>query len=193
MSSALTINLAKPIKSATTSGDRDYSSHPEASGIPSADIGPETGSQGREIETQKASFQQISQALQDAAGKLHNFYDGAFLEHKEQIARLAVEIARKILVKKVEEGDYEIESIVKEAIKNAPSRQDVVVHLHPDDLSQYEQLQQEGPGNGLAGVKFVPDANIGRAECVLETPKGIIESLIEQHLEQVAKALKGVK
>lgn len=151
------------------------------------------GPQDRESETQKDSFMQISKALQDAASKLHDFYDGAFIEHKEQIARLAVEIARKILAKKAEEGDYEIECIVKEAIDNAPSRQDIVVHLNPDDLSQYEQLKQENPGNGLAGVRFVPDANIGRAECVLETPKGIIESLIEQHLEQVAKALKGVK
>jgi flagellar biosynthesis/type III secretory pathway protein FliH len=93
----------------------------------------------------------------------------------------------------VEEGEYEIESIIKEAISNSPTRQDIVVRLNPDDLSQYEQLREKESSADLAGVKFVPDANIGRAECVLETPKGIIESLIEQHLEQVGKALKGVK
>ena len=30
---------------------------------------------------------------------------------------------------------------------------------------------------------------IGAAECVIETPKGKVESLIDEHLEQVARAL----
>jgi flagellar biosynthesis/type III secretory pathway protein FliH len=171
MSATLTINLGKAIGSATISGDCESSSDP---------VTPGTGSS-------------INEALQDAAGKLNKFYEGAFVEHKEQIAKLAVEIARKILVQKVEEGEYEIESIIKEAISNSPTRQDIVVRLNPDDLSQYEQLREKESIADLAGVKFVADANIGRAECVLETPKGIIESLIEQHLEQVGKALKGVK
>jgi hypothetical protein len=29
-----------------------------------------------------------------------------------------------------------------------------------------------------------------RAECLLETPKGIVESLIDEHLERIGKALK---
>lgn len=184
MSATLTINLGKAIKSVTISG---------ASQMACANNGAGSVSPGGESEAQKASFLQINGALQDAVGKLNDFYDGAFVEHKEDIARLAVEIARKILVGKVEDGDYEIESIVKEAISNAPARVDIVVHLNPDDLAQYEQLREEEPSGSLVGVKFVADASIGRAECVLETSKGIIESLIEQHLEQVGKALKGVK
>ena len=131
--------------------------------------------------------------LQEIVGKLNEFCEQAIAAHKEEIARLSVEIARKILVQKVENGDYEIESIVKEALSNAPARQDVVAHLNPEDLSQHQKLREDEPGEDLAGVKFVPDANIGRAECLLETPKGTIESLIDQHLEQVGNALKKVK
>ena len=184
MSGTLTINLDRAIRSATLSGAR-----PTAS----ANNGAGSVSSGGESEAQTASFLQINGALQDAVGKLNAFYEGAFVEHKEQISRLAVEIARKILVGKVEEGDYEIESIIKEAINNSPAQRDIVVRLNPEDLSQYEQLLEDGSIEGLSGVRFVADANIGRAECVLETPKGIIESLLEQHLEQVGKALKGVK
>ena len=93
-------------------------------------------------------------------------------------------------MQKVEDGDYEIEAIVKETLTNAPGREDVVVRLNPQDLAQCHKAQEAEPAGALCGVKFVSDPNVGRAECVLENPKGIIESVIEQHLEKIGKALK---
>ena len=145
------------------------------------------------MEAQEAAFRQVNQMLKHTAAKLNKFFDRAFAAHKDEIARLSVEIARKILAQRVEDGDYDIESVVREAINNAPARHVLVVHLYPEDLSQYDKLRKAEPGADLAGVKFVPDANIGRAECLLETSKGIIESLIDQHLEQVGNALMKVK
>jgi len=139
---------------------------------------------------QKESLAQVCQALQDAANKVNEFQENLFKEHKEQIAKLSVEIARKILVQKVQEKDYEIVPIIEEALKNAPTRQDVVVHLNPEDLVEYQKVQQDDATGTLAGIKFVSDPNIGRAECLLETPKGIIESLIDEHLERIGKALE---
>ena len=55
------------------------------------------------------------------------------------------------------------------------------------------QLEEAAKGDSPAGVKFVPDTNVGRAECVVETPKGIVESLIDRHLDQVGSALKKVE
>ena len=139
---------------------------------------------------QSAALSQTCRALKGIVDKLNHFYDELFSGHKEEIARLSVEIARKVLVQQVQNGDYEIESIIKEALKNAPTRQDVVVHLNPQDHTLCQKAQQDEPNGALAGIKFVADQNIGRAECLLETPKGIVESLIEEHLEQIGNALK---
>ncbi len=133
---------------------------------------------------------QTCQTLKALTDKLNQFYDELFAGHKEEIAKLSVEIARKILAQQVQNGDYEIESIVKEALKNAPTRQDVVVHLNPQDHILCQKAQQDEPNGALAGIKFISDPNIGRAECLLETPKGIVESLINEHLERIGKALK---
>ncbi|MHC4425985.1 MAG: FliH/SctL family protein [Planctomycetota bacterium] len=143
-----------------------------------------------DLEAHKALFSQACQTLNGVIAKLNQFYDRVFVEHREEIARLSVEIARKILTQKVENGDYEIESIVKEALKNAPSRQDVVVHLNPEDLAQCQKAQQDEPSDALAGIEFISDANIGRAECLLESSKGIVKSLIDENLERVSKALE---
>ena len=144
---------------------------------------------GQNLEAQKAAFPQICQALQDLSDKLKEFCDKIFAEHREEIAKLSVEIARKILVQKVQDGDYKIESIVKESLKEAPSHQDIVVHLNPEDIEQCQKAQQEEPNSILSGIKFISDTNVGRAECVLENPKGIIKSLIDKHLERIGRAL----
>ncbi|MHC4460009.1 MAG: FliH/SctL family protein [Planctomycetota bacterium] len=141
---------------------------------------------------QKEGLAQVCQALQDAVNKVNEFQEKLLKEHKEEIAKLSVEIARKILVQKIQEKDYSIEPIIEEALKNAPTRQDVVVHLNPEDLVEYQKVPQDDPASSrtLADVKFVSDPHIGRAECLLETPKGIIESLIEERLERISKALE---
>ena len=190
MPATLTTNLAKPIISAMFVDNCGGPASDEAS--PGAAPGVDK-SLKQELEAQKAAFIQANQALKEVVGKLNKFCDSAFSAHKEEIARLSVEIARKILVQKVANGDYEIQSIVKEALETAPSHEDLVVHLNPDDLSQYEKLGQDEAGEDMPGVKFVADSNISQAECLLETPKGTIESVIDQHLDEVGKALMKVK
>lgn len=145
--------------------------------------------QMEELKSQKNLYDNACRTVQDLADKLNQFYERIFVEHSEEIARLSVEIARKILMRKVEDGDYKIEEIIKEILKNAPAHQDLVVRLNPKDLADCQEIQQQGGIEELSGVKLVADANVGRAECVLESPKGIIKSLIDENIEQIAKAL----
>jgi flagellar assembly protein FliH len=142
------------------------------------------------LQAQKTVFSQTCRTLEALTDKLNQFYDKLFAGHKEEIARLSVEIARKILARQVQNGDYEIESIVREALTNAPTRQEVVVHLNPEDIILCQKAQQDEPNGDLAGIKLISDPNIGRAECLLETPKGIVESLIDENLERIGNALK---
>ena len=190
MSQILTVNLNKPITSAGFLDDYAGGVGSKMSGSDRADSEADTEQILRQdFEDQKAVFSQACQTLNGVIAKLNQFCDKLYVEHREEIARLSVEIARKILMQKVENGDYEIESIIKEALKNAPGSQDVIVHLNPEDLEKYQKAQQDEPGGVLAGIKLIPDPNIGRAECLLESPKGIIKSLIDDNLERIGKAL----
>lgn len=191
MSQALIVNLKKPIKSAKfldghTDGVVGKLSCPDRGDLQAGD----TQILRQELDAQKTAFLEACRALNDVISKLNQFYGQIFAGHREEIARLSVEIARKILMQKVENGDYEIESIVKEALSKAPANQDVIVHLNPEDLEKCKKAQQEEPGGILSGIKLVSDADIGRAECMLESPKGIIKSLIADSLERIGKALE---
>jgi len=191
MSQILTINLNKPIKSARfldewTEGVVGSSSAPGREDLESDAV----QTKQQELDAQKAAFLQVCQTLNGVISKLNQFYNKIFAERREEIARLSIEIARKILVQKVEKGDYEIESIIKEALNRAPANQEVVVHLNPDDFEKCLKAQQDEPGGTLTGVKLISDTNVGRAECILESPKGIIKSMIDDNLERIAKALE---
>jgi len=184
------VNLAKSIKSVRIMDDYSDNVKSSVTGeiIPTANI--EQIKLIEDLEAQKSLYSEVCLTLEALITKLNQFYDEIFAGHKEEIARLSVEIARKILMQKIQDGDYEIESIVKETLKNAPTHQDLTAHLNPGDLAACQKAQQGDGGGTLAGVKLVADPNIGRAECVLESPKGVIKSLIDKHLEQIGKALE---
>ena len=184
------IGTLKVIQTSTIMVDLPASANASGEAGPAAPLSQNDIEQGilAELEGQKQQYAQALQLLEALAAQLQLVYEKAIVEHRQAIAKLAVEIARKILVQKVKDGDYQIESIVEEALNNAPMRQDIVVRLNPQDLARWQQMQQQADGV-LAGVKFVADPGIGPAQCVVETPKGKVESLIDEQLEQVARAL----
>ncbi len=195
MSAALAITIEKPIVSAEVLDGYVGGADSRPSDRSSADPAEKTRRVATpDVESQKTAFFQACQVLNQVVARLQESCAELFARHREEIARLSVEIARKILMQKVANGDYQIESIVKEALLHAPSRQDLVVHLNPEDLVQCVKAQQQDEqGGALVGVKLVPDPNIGRAECLLESPKGIIKSLIDENLDRVGKALGKVE
>lgn len=135
----------------------------------------------------------ICAALDKAAQELAKFHEEVFSSHREQIARLSVQIAEKILLKEIESGKYDISKIIQEALKAAPSGQNVVVRVNPGDLSEYQKIADKADGDILSSVKLAADPRVGPAECVVETDKGMVEYFIEEHLRQVGEALEGKK
>ena len=191
MTQTLTVHLEKQIASAKIMDDSVGGIGSKLSGRGRGDSAANAGQVlTQDSEAQKTAFSQAYQALNTVVTKLNECYDKVFVEQKEEIARLSVEIARKVLMQKVQDRDYKIESIIKEALNNAPTRQDIVVHLNAEDLAECQKALKEKPDGTLTDVKFVSDSNIGRAECLLESPKGIVESLINEHLDRISKALK---
>jgi len=154
-----------------------------------------TGGAGQGLQAgngQNAECDRFYGLLEDLTEKINQYYHDILCQSGNQIAKLAVEIARKILHYKVEQKDYQIESIIEQALKSAPVQQQIVVHLNPQDmpscqkwLSDNQQLAEQ--------IKLVPDISIGPAECTLETSKGIIRSAIEEQLEKIGKALEKVQ
>jgi flagellar assembly protein FliH len=174
-----TVELANNATGAESDGHLNNANEPTAPAISTAG---QDGFQNQKLEP-------VFEALNSAAAKLKHLQENIIKEHKEHIAKLAVEIARKVLMQEIKESDYKIEAIIQEALDHVQTPQDVVVHLNPEDFAQCQISEAENDKENFKDVKLVPDPNVGKAECLVETPKGVIESVIEEHLDNISKAL----
>jgi len=154
---------------------------------------PQSDGSDSESQPQSAELARLLEIVNGLAGGLHQLHEQILVRNRAEIARLALEIARKILMCKVGKGDYEIQAVVEEALKRAPTRQNVIVRLNPEDVSRCQQLQKDNPQSPFAELELTADWNIGRGECLVETPKGIVRSFIEEHLEHISEALQKVE
>lgn len=142
------------------------------------------------LENEKHALTHTCQIMQQAADQLSETCQALFSNHRDQIAQLAVEIARVVLMQKVLEGAYDIEAIVKESLTHAPTREDLMIRVNPEDLADCCAAQSGKAGEVFEGIQFVADHGVGRAECVLESPRGIVQSMIDEHLYKIGEALK---
>jgi flagellar biosynthesis/type III secretory pathway protein FliH len=185
MPETLTIHLAHPITAVCMADAPGPSARTQADELEARD----SKSEIRNADGRCQELTQLCALVKSMADKLSRLYEEAIANHRSEIARLAVEISRKILAQRVANGDYDVQAIVEEALKRAPTHQNVVVRVNPQDLPQCQKLQQDNAAGSFAGLEFVPDRSIARADCFVETPKGIIKSFVEQHLERIGEAL----
>ena len=195
MGTPLTVKLGRPIRAVHVvepgrrmagSGAHDGVGPKDATDRAMADL----QRQRAEVEQQQRQLAQTCQVLDDLACKVTRFYEEMVATHRTEIARLAVEIARRVLAQKVRQGDYEVEAIIQEALEKAPAKQGVTVHVSPQDWETCQRLQQERPDSPWACLTFMADPGIGQAECLVETPRGVVKSVIEEHLEKIQAALE---
>lgn len=142
------------------------------------------------IEEQEQNLTQLCGTLSSIVGQLNDLHQETIAQNRGDVAKLAVEIARKILDWRIQKGDYDIHTVIEEALKRAPTRQELIVRVNPDDLPRCQQLQQEHSDSQFAELNLVADWAVDRAGCLIETPKGIVRSFVEEHLGRIGKALE---
>lgn len=150
---------------------------------------PKPSADPEALKADKEKLSRAGEGLSRAAAALQQFQEELFGSHRDPIVRLSIGIAEKILMRQIDAGQYDIARIVSEALAVAPQQEPITVRMNPQDLEIYDKALQElgkcRPGN----VTFKSDGEVGRAECVVETSKGLIESRIADHLRLVEEAL----
>ena len=143
------------------------------------------------LDKQTAQLRQACQALRSGLQQLQKLKGELVQTAEEQLVDLALQIVRKVLMQEIQAGRYEIGPIVAEALRRVPEHQAAVVRMNPEDLAQCPMAAPQADQAEQGNVKFVADPTIRRAQCVVETPDGLVELDVESHLQQIAEALHG--
>jgi flagellar biosynthesis/type III secretory pathway protein FliH len=147
----------------------------------------------KDVAELKKKLESLCQAVALAVRETELYGQRLFATHREQIIRLAIQIASRILVREVEQGQYQIERILTEAVATTPGGSILEIRMNPDDLKTYEEIAKNGPTGIDANIKLTADWSIGKAECVVVTTEGLVECTMQEHLRQIDAALQAAQ
>jgi flagellar biosynthesis/type III secretory pathway protein FliH len=189
MVETLTIHLDGPVAAVHLAEASGASTHVRAGELEIQD--PKSELQDAGDPSQELAH--LCELVRNLADRLSRLHEQMIANQRGEIAKLAVEIARRVLAQKVTNRDYEIQAVIEEALKRAPTRQNILVRVNPQDMPACQKIRQDAAEGPFSGVEFIADWSVAAADCLVETPKGIIRSFAEQHLERISEALGRVE
>jgi flagellar assembly protein FliH len=133
----------------------------------------------------------VFKSLRDGVSALTGLRSRVFRESEEDLLKLAVMIARKIVQQEIAQDRGVISSIVSAAIGGCTERDRVVVRLNPDDYAVVAANRQaflSGLGED-AHVTLTPDEGVGPGGCLVEAATGTVDARIEAQLDEIYRTL----
>ncbi|MCX7935565.1 MAG: FliH/SctL family protein [Planctomycetota bacterium] len=114
-------------------------------------------------------------------------------EAEAGLLRLSLEIARHILRSEIKANAEALKPLVREAIRLAISRRDLVLRLHPADIAA---IQEEIPALraaflDLQAVRLEADSSLERGSVIAVSAEGEVDLRLSAQLAAIERALLG--
>ena len=106
---------------------------------------------------------------------------------EQELARLALVIARRVVAHELRTAPALIVRTVREAALALPSATRALrVYLHPDDLALLREMEAVEPH-----WQLLPDPEMQRGDCLLESESSRLDARVETRLAAIADAVFG--
>ncbi len=138
--------------------------------------------------------QQEIELFKTALNEFFNYKDKVFDSVSVCILDIAVEIAKKIINKEIENDSHAIISIIRNAVEEVNKTENkITLKVMPKDVEIVKDSLPEifTDGTYEAKITVIPDNAIKEGGVIIETSNGIIDATIESQMEIMKQALKG--
>ncbi len=134
-----------------------------------------------------------AKALLQAAGELKKQSSEWQEQARDDMSRLALYLAEKIVETELRLRPELVVAEVKKVLEEGSAETSRTLHLHPEDLQYLQEHQQDflKSLNGDGGMAVKPDESLQRGSCRLDTPMRRFESSLMKRLEFVRDELGG--
>jgi len=112
---------------------------------------------------------------------------------EENIAALAVAVARHIVGREVTDDPEIIRALVTRALLGMPLDSAIVVRLHPDDMTACAALVVPDVGGRTPDIRWTADPHIMRGGCLVEGRERIIDGRIDTSLERAYRSIGNIQ
>jgi flagellar biosynthesis/type III secretory pathway protein FliH len=155
--------------------------------------GYETG-QETAVKEVRERIDSISRAFGEGLEGIASLKGSILARAEDDMVRLAIAIAEKLLCRELREHPDTIAIIVKEAIKTAEDKTEIIVKVNPDDyttLKRYMGQLMEHINGANAGkrqnapIKIIEDPDMTSGGCIVETETSIVDMSVEARMTAV--------
>jgi type III secretion protein L len=118
--------------------------------------------------------------------------DRTLLETEQDILRLAVRLAEKIIGQEIKTDKKVIADIVANALRNTKRQEKLTIRVSQSDYTAIqEQFALLSQSSRSTYVDLVPDPRISLGGCIIESEVGTVDARLETQLKALEKALLG--
>jgi flagellar assembly protein FliH len=135
---------------------------------------------------QMAAF--MSEQVGTLAADFHHRLESLEQQLAGRIAGVALELARQVVRAELQQSPEVVVTVAEEALGALlSSARQIVVRLNPEDhalaLSQLSEML------AARGARLVPDANVGRGGCLVESDIAVVDATVTARWDRAAAAL----
>lgn len=123
--------------------------------------------------------------------ELENYRSQILFESRNDIVKMAITVAEKVLHKEIMTDPSTVLSVVKNAIAQVGFKRKFVVHVNPLDV---EVLKAAGAEiatiiDDLESLKFKPDPRVEAGGCVVHTESGTVDAQVDRQYNEIKESV----
>jgi flagellar assembly protein FliH len=131
--------------------------------------------------------------LETLLSSLGQLKEEIYRETEQEIVRLSMMIARKIIRSELKTGSYDIGETIRAAMKFLVDAGRVQIRISPEDMEEVSKLVPALASDTKAGrIQILEDHAIQRGGCILETGFGRVNATVEDQLALVENEVERV-
>jgi flagellar biosynthesis/type III secretory pathway protein FliH len=112
-------------------------------------------------------------------------------ETEPEVLHLAVEIARKVVKRELDENSEFILGTVRAAIRQLRDRADLKIRVSPDDHALVREHKEEimSSCDGIRNIEVIEDRRVGDGGCLIESAGGTLDARVDAQISEIERAL----
>jgi flagellar assembly protein FliH len=137
-----------------------------------------------ELREKLDDLDQLLTSIVQLKGELVNF-------NESHIVRLVTYVGKRIAMKEIETDQHTILSVIRQAVENAQTEENITIRVSPSDLEFIEGVRDKlgKDMEFLVKAKIEAVDTISNGGCIIATNYGDIDASLEQRVDKVWQAL----
>jgi len=129
----------------------------------------------------------LEETLADIGRQLDEFW----ISTEQELLKLSVDIARKIVHREINENQESVLSTVKIALYQLRDRQSLKLRVNPAEYELLREHKEEimSSCDGMRSLEILEDRRVEQGGCLIESDSGSLDARIETQLKEVERAL----